>query len=471
MSFLRALMPGAVQRCGFMSYLKEARATFSLALPIIVGQVSQMLMGITDSVMIGRVGTVPLAASAFANSVFGVFFMLGIGLLIPIAVFVARAHGGGKEAECGDWLRHGIFLALLMGSAGAALMMLLGTQIDRFGQPPEVVAAVKPYYLLIAASLVPTLLFQGFRQFAEAMGRPWIPMAMMLGGVALNVLLNWIFIYGNLGVPALGLTGAGWATLIARVAGVAVIFVWLGRSADFARAWPTRASGNAEWFRKLQWERFRTMAAIGVPAAGMLLFEVGAFSAAAIMMGWLGAVPLAAHQIALSCAGFAFMFPLGLSMAVSMRIGKAVGEGRHVALRPIGFSAMLMGCLIMSGFALIFSIAGRPLASAFVEDAVTAALAARLLVVAAIFQLFDGVQVIGAGALRGLTDVKVPTLITFIAYWIIALPGGYVLGIRGPAGPVGIWASLATGLAFAAVFLALRFRFRTSVGKAEGLKG
>lgn len=433
------------------TYAKEARATLALALPIIVGQVSQMLMGITDSVMIGHVGTLPLAAAAFTNSVFGVFFVVGIGVLVPVAVLVSRAHGAGNESEAGEWLRHGVTIALVASGGGALVMAALATQLRLFGQPPEVIAEVQPYYLIIAASLVPTLLFQAFRQFGEALGRPWPPMLMMLGGVGLNVVLNWILIYGQFGAPAMGLEGAGWATLIARMAGVVVILAWLSRAAAFRVAWPR------VWFCDLRRARFREMLHLGVPAAGMLLFESGAFSAAAIMMGWLGAVPLAAHQIALSCAAFTFMFPLGLSMAVSMRLGKAVGVGHHAALRPIGFGALVMSTLIMSAFAVTFAIAGRSLAAAFVEDTTVIELAARLLVVAAIFQLFDGGQVVGAGALRGLADVKIPAIITFAAYWLIALPGGYFLGVRGPLGPLGIWGALAAGLAFAAVFLALRF--------------
>ncbi|HEY0946018.1 MAG TPA: MATE family efflux transporter [Opitutaceae bacterium] len=433
------------------TYAKEARATLALALPIVVGQVSQMLMGITDSVMIGHVGTLPLAAAAFTNSVFGVFFVVGIGVLVPVAVLVSRAHGAGREHEAGEWLRHGVTIALAASGGGSLLMALLALQLHRFGQPPEVLAEVQPYYLIIAASLVPTLLFQAFRQFGEALGRPWPPMLMMLGGVGLNVVLNWILIYGHLGAPAMGLEGAGWATLIARTAGVFMILAWLTQAAAFRIAWPR------VWFRGLQRARFREMLHLGVPAAGMLLFESGAFSAAALMMGWLGAVPLAAHQIALSCAALTFMFPLGLSMAVSMRLGKAVGEGRREVLRPIGFGALGISVAIMGGFALIFAIAGRPLAAAFVADAGVIDLAARLLVVAAIFQLFDGGQVVGAGALRGLADVKIPAIITFAAYWLIALPGGYFAGVRGPLGPLGVWAALAAGLAFAAVFLALRF--------------
>lgn len=445
------------------SYLQEARSTLSLAMPIVIGQVSQMLMGITDSVMIGRVGTVPLAASAFANSVFGVVFMLGIGLLIPVAVLVSRAHGGGDDAEGGQWLRHGMVLAMVTGVAGAAVMGVLGWQIHWFGQAPEVVAVVGPYYALIAVSLVPTLLFQCLRQFAEALGRPWVPMLLMLAGVGLNVVLNWIFIYGKLGVPALGLTGAGWATLIARVAGVVAIYVWLARADEFRLAWPY-GTGKAVrgWLEGLTRARFVTMAKIGVPAAAMLMFEAGAFSMSAIMMGWLGAVPLAAHQIALSCAAFTFMFPLGLSMAVSMRIGKAVGEKRTQALRPIGYGALVMSGIVMLTFAGVFAVAGKPLAGFFVHDPAVIALAAQLLIVAALFQLVDGSQVIAAGSLRGLSDVKVPAVITFVAYWIVALPGAYIVGVAGPLGPLGVWISLAAGLSIAAVLLSLRFRRLTA---------
>lgn len=438
------------------AYVKEARATAALALPIIVGQVSQMLIGITDSVMIGRVGTVPLAASAFASTLFGMIFVVGIGLLVPVAVLVSRAHGARNDAEAGAWLRHGLVLGAGVGLAGAIVLLLLGTQLHRFGQPAEVLAEVSPYYEIIALTAIPSMIFQVLRQFAEAMGKPWLPMVIMLAGVGLNALLNWMLIWGHWGAPELGLAGAGWATLISRIAGAAILYLWVRNHAGFSAAWPYRGAQRG-WLDGLSRERFATMGRIGVPAAGMLMFEVGAFSAAAVMVGWLGAVPLAAHQIALTCASFTFMFPLGLSMAVSMRLSRAVGENNRAALRPIGFSALGMATSVMGLSALTFAVVRGWLAAGFVEDPEVIALAGRLLLVAAIFQLFDGAQVVGAGALRGLSDVKVPTAITFIAYWLLALPGGYLLGVRGPFGAVGVWVALAAGLAFAAVFLAWRF--------------
>lgn len=432
-------------------FFREARVTLHLALPIIVGQVSQMLMGVTDSVMIGHLGEVPLAASAFASGVFSVFFVVGLGLLLPVAVLVSREHGAGDNQAGARWLQHGVVLAVLASVAELGVMIALILGFHRLGQPAEVLAAVNPFYALIAVSILPALVFQVFRQFAEALGRSWVPMAIMLGGVALNVVLNWVLIYGYFGAPALGLTGAGWATLVSRVVALIVIVVWLRRAITFRSMWP------AAWSVGLQLARFGEMLRIGVPAAVMLFFEVGAFMMAALMMGWISAEALAAHQIALSCAGFMFMFPLGISMAVGMRVGKAVGEGRRELLRPIAGGGVAIAVAIMSVSAAGFAVAGPWLAGGFVKDAGVIALAAHLLVVAAIFQLFDGAQVICSGALRGLADVRVPAVISFIAYWLLAIPGGYALGLHTRLGAVGVWIGLAAGLAIAAVLLARRY--------------
>ena len=388
------------------SYVQESKRTLTLAGPIIVGQLSQMLMGVTDSIMIGRVGKEALAASAFAGSIWGVFFIMGVGLLIPVAVMVSQSHGAGDEQEASRWMKHGTVLSLAAGVLGMVLMLGVGLQLHRFGQPEAVLALVQPYYLLIAVSLVPTLGFQVMRQFVESLERPVMPMVFMLVGVLLNAFLNWVLIYGNLGAPAMGLTGAGVATLISRVAGVLVIWLWVRRAPYFHEAWPKRWGGGYTW------GRFRSMLALGVPIAVSLLFESAAFGAAAIMMGWLGATALAAHQIAISCAAFTFMIPLGLSMAVSMRVGRAVGAGRRAALRPIAFGAQIISGLVMGTFALVFALGGEVLASVFVTERDVIALAARLLVVPGVFQLADGAQVVAAASLRGMQDVKVPTLIT-----------------------------------------------------------
>jgi len=430
--------------------LRELRPTLALAFPIIVGQVSQMLIGLTDNAFIGRVGTVPLAAAAFTHGVFGIFYIVGIGVLLGAGVFAARDHGAGDEAGCAAWLRHGRALAFAVGLGSFALMAVISTQLHRFGQPAEVVAIVRPFFLLIGASFVPALVFQVQRQFAESLGRPWVPMGIILADVGLNVFLNWVLVFGHLGAPALGLVGSGWATLLARLTAVAVLARWLRRSPNFATV---RAAPWKGWERA----RFAGLLRLGVPAGVMLLFEAGAFAAAALMMGWLGTVPLAAHQVALGCASLTFMVPLGLSIAVSLRISRARGEGRRAALRPIGFGALATGLAAMAGFALVFVVAGRFITAGFTPAADVASLAAQLLIVAAVFQLFDGGQVISAGALRGLTDVRVPTVITFVAYWLVSLPLAYGLAFKTSLGPVGIWVGLAAGLSCAALLLGWRF--------------
>lgn len=434
-------------------WIQELRPTLALALPIMLGQVSQMLMGITDSMMIGHVGTVELAAASFTGAVFGVVFIGCIGLLQPGSILVAREHGAGREEWCGMWQRHARALAWAAGLVLGGLLLASLSVADHFGQPPEVVAVMAPYFALIAVSLVPTLLFQADRQFAEAMGRPWAPLTIMLASVALNVTLNWIFIFGHLGAPAWGLTGAGVATLVARIVSVIALREWLGRSADLAVA-----TGAARRTR-VERGRMREMLALGVPMGAALFFEGGAFSAAAVMAGWLGTVPLAAHQIAISCAALSFMVPLGLSLALAVRTGQAVGAGRRDTVLPMAAGATILTCATAGVSTLCFVLAGDTVAGWFVrDDDAVVALAARVLVVAAVFQLFDGLQVVFAGALRGLTDVKVPLAAAFVAYWIVALPAGYVFGVCGAGGLEAIWIALAGGLAAATLVLGWRLR-------------
>ncbi len=442
-------------------YMKELRQTLTLAFPIIIGQVSQMLMGVTDAVMIGRVGKVPLAASAFTHSLFMLVFIVAIGVLMSVSVLVARAHGARQSRECAALLQHGMVLGVGLGAVGMAAMLAVVPWLPDFGQPPEVVAEVSPYFELIALSIIPTLVFQVLRQFSEAVDHPWAPMGILLGGVGLNVVLNWILIYGNLGAPALGLAGAGWATLVARVLAAVLLWWWLARRPEIRAEWPSAVLQHA-WLAPLSRVRVREMLRIGGPAAIYLVFEVGAFSAAALMIGLLGTVALAAHHVALTCAGLTFMLPLGISIAVSVRIGRAVGEGQIGALRAIGFGALGAGTVIMLGCALGFLLAGHLIVAGFSSEPEVMNLAAQLLVVAAIFQVFDGGQVIASGALRGMADVKVPVVITFVAYWLIALPGGYWFGVRGPHGPIGVWGALAVGLAAAALLLAWRFYRKTA---------
>lgn len=440
---------------GLRSIIQESRATLVLAVPLMAGQLSQMLMGLIDSAMVGRVGVVPLAAAAFGNSVLGVPMLIGIGLLVSVAVRVAQAHGAGERAETGEALRHGLVLSIVAGIVLAVGVWLVSFVLDRFGQPPEVAQAARPYLIISGISLIPMLASLALKQFSEALHHPWPPMLVLLGSVALNAGLNWIFIYGNLGAPALGLSGSALSTLFSRIVAMCVLWIYVRRARRFAEHTPLH------WLRPLVGEKLRGLVRLGIPTAGMLVLESSAFGMAAIMTGWLGAIPLAAHQIAMSCSSTTFMLPLGLSLAVTIRIGQAVGARDHTRQRSICVSALLLGIAIMTFCGLALALGREPIARAFVENHDVIALAGTLLVAAAFFQVFDGVQVVASGALRGLADVNVPVALCLVAYWFISLPCGYVAAFRWGYGAVGVWYGLAVGLAFAAALLTIRVFWRT----------
>lgn len=433
--------------------LRELRPTLRLAAPITAGQVGQMLLGVADTVMVGHVGTLALAACSFANNVLMVFAIAGFGVLTAVSVRVSHAHGAGATDAMARAFHAGIGLSVIGGVICAAAMHLIYPVFHHLGQAPGVVEEARAYTLIVAWSLLPAWLTASARNYLESQSRPWPAFWIIFGGVVLNVVLNWILIYGNLGAPAMGLEGAGWATLISRVVSIGglIWFVLAGRSAPSVR-W----KADLDWWRE-QWALLR----LGVPTGLQLLSEVGAFSAAALLIGHLGAIPLAAHQIAITCAATTFMFPLGISMAATVRIGQALGSGRAELLRPIGAGAWLIGSMVMTAFTVVLFTSGHLIARAFVSDPAVIAIAAQLLIIAGIFQLVDGVQVVGSGLLRGLRDTKVPMWINIVAYWVIALPlGGWLTFSRGD-GAAGMWSGLAWGIAFASVFLVLRFMAKT----------
>ncbi len=438
------------------TFCAESRSTLFLAVPMMAGQLSQMLMGVADGAMVGRIGVVPLAASAFANGLLGVPFLFGLGLLQSISVRASQAHGAGERRETGEVLRHGLAIMGLVGIALVAIVAGVSGLLGHFGQTPEVVAEARTFFLLSGASILPMLLAMSFKQFSEALDHPWPPMLILFGSVGLNVLLNWILIYGNLGAPALGLTGAGIATLLSRIAALVAVVAYVFRASRFSDALPVA------WRHPLEWGRVLSLLRVGVPASAQLLLEVTAFTVATIIIGWLGAQPLAAHQIALTCAATSFMFPLGIAMATTIRIGQALGANEPQRVRAIGFTSFALGLLIMGATGLVFAFGNETLARAFVDDSTVAALAAKLLMIAAFFQLFDGLQVVGAGALRGLNDATVPMVACFVGYWLVFIPFAYLAAFRFGFGTAGIWCGLAAALGIVGVSLFTRFAVKSA---------
>ncbi len=436
-------------------WVREVRPTLRLAFPIMAGMVGHTLMGLADTLMIGRVGVVPLAAAAFVNAISHPPMIFGIGLLTSVAILTSQAFGAREPSEAGEVFRHGLALSIACGVVTVLVLLALLLVLDRFGQPPDVVAASGTYLVLFGASMLPMMVGHGCKQFSEALNHPWPPTLFLLGSVLLNILLNWLLIYGHWGAPALGLEGAGWATLLARLAMMLGILLYAMRARVLRRFQPIR------WWAPLAWGRFRRLIDLGWPVAAQHLLEVSAFVFAALMMGWISKAAIAAHQIAISCAATSFMFSLGIGMAVCIRVGHAWGAGHHRRVRRIGFMGLAMAVMIMGLFAVLFMTAGGPIARLFVSVPAVVLLATQLLVVAALFQVADGLQVVALSALRGLTDVRVPALVAALAYWIIAVPLGYTLAFPGGRGAVGIWIGLATGLGTAALTLSWRFHSKT----------
>ena len=430
--------------------LQENRKTFLLALPLIAGQLSQMLLGLTDTLMVGRVGTVDLAAAAFGNALLHLPFSFAIGLSIAVSIQVAHWFGSGQRAAAGEALRNGLIISVLLAFA---LMVLVAGSIPFLGYldpPDEVLAIVPPYLYWIGFSflaMVPTMVI---KSFAEAQSEPWMVLWIQLGGVLLNIGLNAIFIFGHFGVPAMGLTGAGVATCLARFITLGALFYYLLNSRRLAAALPR------VWWCRPEPKECRALTKMASPLSGQLLIEIGAFTVSAFLIGQFGAAALAAHQIALTCAMTTFMLPLGLSMAVTIRVSHAVSAAQAIRCRQIVMGAQAMGLMIMLSCALAYVFGGEAIAAGFTEDREVVGVTVSILAIVAIFQLLDGVQVISGAALRGMRDVNVPTGILFACFWLVALPVGAALGFIADMGAQGMWSGLAIGLGLASLALSAR---------------
>ncbi len=418
---------------------REGRATLVLAFPLVAGQVGQMLIGLADTVMIGKLGVVPLAASTFANTVIHLPLMFGIGMAIAVSIQVSQARGSDDPATARAALRHGLYLTVAIGVVSVLLAWAALPHLWIFRQTDAINTTVPIYFMLLATSMIPALPTMAVKNHADAMNTPWPPFWIMLGGVGMNVALNWILIYGNLGAPSLGLEGAGIATVIARSLTLAGLLWWCAR-APALRGWVP-----FHWFRPPEWRGLVKLVRLGLPASLQILAEMSAFVVATLLIGTLGERALAAHQIALTCAATIYMVPLGVSMALTVRIGEAWGARRLERLRPIATSGWFLVTAFTVASATFFWLGNELIASWFVDEADARAITASLLLIAAAFQFFDALQVVSAGILRGLGDVNRPALIAFSSYWVIAIPISGILVSCG-YGVQGVWWGITVGL-------------------------
>ncbi len=434
-----------------LSYREHFRRNITLAYPVVLSQLGQVMVSVVDSAMVGQTGSIPLAAASLANSITFIMIAFAIGISYAITPLIAAADGQNRGREISEILRHGLVLNVFAGLMIFVLIVAGSGLLKYMGQDPEVVELAIPYMGIIAFSIVPMMVFQTFRQFTEGLSQTKQAMVITIASNLLNVFLNYLLIFGKWGFPAMGLNGAGWATLISRVVMAIAMFLFVAYAARFA------SYIKNLHFKRLYRERFNRLLGLGIPSGMQFLFEVSAFSLAAVMVGWLGAEALAAHQIAISLASITFMMASGVSAASTIRIGNQLGRRDIPTLRVAGFSNFLLIVVFMAISGVLFIVFRDFLPTLFIADAEVIATASGLLIIAAFFQIFDGVQVVSLGILRGLQDVKIPTLATFIAYWIIGLPVGYLLAFEFGYGIKGVWYGLSLGLGITAITMFYRF--------------
>lgn len=434
------------------------RPTLLLAYPVVLSQLGHILVSVCDSVMVGQTGKIPLAAVSLGVSTTTVLMVLGLGLSMGSVPLVAAADGRHDHPELGRLLVATVGLNTLAGLVLAGLSMLVPLVISHLGQPPEVVALAGPWVRLVGWSLFPLMVFQGFREFAEGLGLTRQAMFLSIGANLVNALLCYLLIFGHWGAPAMGLIGSGWATLVARILMAALMALYVLRA---ERLRPYREAAT-HWLRPDP-NALRRLLALGAPIGVQMMFEMGAFSFSALMIGWLGATPLAAHQIAINVASVTYMAASGIAAAATIRVGKLRGSGDLMGARQAGFAAYVLTAAFMGSMALLLIVFCRYIPYFYNDDPQVVAQATGLLLIAALFQLSDGLQVVGLGALRGLEDVKVPSIVSLLAYWAVALPLGYTLGFVLKMGAPGVWTGLLTGLSIVAAVLLVRFRRESAV--------
>lgn len=444
------------------SYKNHIKEILQLAYPVSIGQIGYIMMGVVDSAMVGQIGYKYLAAASLANGLFFLTLVFGLGISYAVTPLVAISIGAQDNVTVTRLFKQSFYINFITGLILAVATYFFADIIYVLGQSEEVTELAVPYTRVLGLSMMPIMVFQSYKQFIEGMSFMRPAMVITILANVVNALANWIFIYGNLGFPRLELNGAGLATFTSRSFMMIALIMFLAKSKQFAnydlKILPIRLDKTL----------INKLLNLGLPSGMQYFFEVGAFVFAAFMIGWIGPKDLAAHQIAISIASITYMIVLGISASAAIKVGNYVGRGDIIETRKAGFTALLLGGLFMLGCAVLLILFKSYLPLLFVDEVDVIAIASSLLVIAAFFQLFDGVQAVGLGVLRGLTDVKIPTVITFVSYWIIGLPFGYVIAFHFNMGVIGVWIGLSIGLAASATMLSLRFNSKSREAIKEG---
>ena len=419
----------------------------ALAAPVVLAELGWVTMGIVDTLMVGRLGAHAIGAVGLASTLFIGVAVFAMGMLLGLDPLVAQAFGARRFDECHRWLVDGIWLSMFVAVPTVALLYVLRASLGAWGLPPEVVTLVRPYLGILVWSLPPLLLYVAFRRYLQAMHMARHVMGALITANAVNAFGNWVLVFGHLGFPAMGVPGSALATLVARVFMAAYLFAVILRHE--AHVVPRLRDVR----KGIDPARLRRLIALGFPAAGQMVFEVGVFSAATALAGRVSTDALAAHQIALNLASFTFMVPYGIASAAAVRVGHAIGRRDPAGAMLAGWTAIAIGVGFMAMAAAAFLLAPRLLVGAFTTDGAVVEIGVGLLFVAAVFQLFDGVQGVTTGALRGLGDTRTAMLWNLAGHWAVGLPLGYLLCFRYGYGVVGLWWGLSVGLVICGVAL------------------
>ena len=433
-------------------YFPFYKRNLHLALPVVISQIGQVSVSLIDNMMVGHVGTTELAASSFANSVFMIGMFFGMGITFGITPLIGNSFSKGNQNEVVVWLKNGVFTHLTAAFSLSLIMFGVYFLLPYMGQPGEVIKLAKPYFLLLCLSYIPFMLYFSFKQFFEGIGNTKIAMHITITANIINVVFNYLLIYGKFGFPEMGLNGAGAGTLISRIAMPFLFFVYIIKIPAFKRYF---VLAHHQTFSK---EKIVSLLKIGVPIAFQIIVEVIAFSIGAIMMGWLGEVPLAAHQVAIGLASFTYMISLGISQANTIRVSHQMGVKDYKALKMAAFASTHLVLVFMSSMGIVFIFARNYLPYMFTVDPEVVKIASGLLIIAAIFQIFDGLQVVMLSTLRGMADVKLPMFIAFFAYLFLGIPTSYLLAFQLMLGPQGIWYGYLVGLGAAGILFWFRFQ-------------
>lgn len=435
-----------------MNLKTHVKETLKLSIPLVIGQLGQMMMGVVDSLMVGQLGSGPLAAVAVGNALFMIIQVFGVGVALAIAPMAAKKLSSNRPVECGVVLRQGLVLNFFVGLVLMTAAYFGADLIAFLNQDPEVEVLGIEYSRILAFSVMPFMIFFSYKNFTEGVNQMMPAMIIAITANVVNVFANYTLIFGNFGFEALGVAGAGWATFYSRLFMMIVLVLVVRFKSSFKIYDPTFH------YRKLDMNMMKNLLKVGSGSGFQYLFEVGAFATAAFIIGVIGKIPQAAHQIAINLVSITYMMALGVSMAVSIRIGQFVGANDKENIYNAGKSSILIIMVIMGVNGIVLILFNEQLPYFYINELPVIEIASGLLIIAALFQLSDGIQAVAIGILRGLSDAKWPTLITLIAYWIISLPLGVLLAFYFDLGVYGIWIGLLIGLTLSAILLTMRFR-------------